>query len=82
MDMQNYCVQEKRNSEGGKMKILSEALWKNSKMSLDDILGNTDVNVCQVSTLCISCLYAAVGFDWANDKWKSELILKLKTHTR
>lgn len=41
-------VQENRQSEGEKMKKLSDSLWKNSRMSLDDFLGNTEASLCPV----------------------------------
>lgn len=41
-------VQENRQSEGEKMKKLSDSLWKNSRMSLDDFLGNPEASVCPV----------------------------------
>lgn len=41
-------VQENRQSEGEKMKKLSDSLWKNNRMSLDDFLGNTEASICPV----------------------------------
>ncbi|XP_045832601.1 uncharacterized protein LOC123923891 [Trifolium pratense] len=49
-------VQENRRSEGEKMKKLSESLWKNSRMSLDDFLGNTEANISPVVDARISRL--------------------------
>lgn len=47
-------VQENRQSEGEKMKKLSDSLWKNSRMSLDDFLGNTEASICPVVDARIS----------------------------
>jgi hypothetical protein len=33
---------------GEKMKKLSDSLWKNNRMSLDDFLGNTEASICTV----------------------------------
>ncbi|KAK2414374.1 hypothetical protein P8452_59842 [Trifolium repens] len=49
-------VQENRRSEGEKMKKLSESLWKNTRMSLDDLLGNTEANISPVVDARISRL--------------------------
>ncbi|XP_004492165.2 uncharacterized protein [Cicer arietinum] len=49
-------VQGNRKSEGEKMKSLSDSLWKNRRMSLDDFLGNTEANVCPVIDARISRL--------------------------
>ncbi|RHN51697.1 hypothetical protein MtrunA17_Chr6g0471701 [Medicago truncatula] len=37
--------QEDRQHEGVEMKKLSDSLWKNKRMSLDDFLGNTEASI-------------------------------------
>lgn len=47
---------EDRKSEGEKMHNLAESLWKNRRMSLADVLGNTEANISYVVDARISRL--------------------------